>query len=457
MPRHVLILDPPGGEMAAMKDAIAPQVGDGCVVCVVRSMRALLSRLRTDPEGCVCLLDEKRGDGRRDGLALVAPIRRVSPMAPVVVVADQGDVHSAARAIDAGATDFLVRGDNLPQRVATLMGKLRGLLDVVDRNRALGAQNADLRDQIEPRFRMVGRSAALSKLIDQVKRVAPLPRPVLIVGERGTGKELVARAIHDAGGDPARPIVTANCAAFTDTLLESELFGHEKGAFTGADHARVGKFEQANGGTLFLDEVGHMSLPFQQKVLRVVEYGCYTPVGQAHEKRTTARIIAATNIDLKARIDAGRFLPDLYDRLAFEVVHVPPLRQRKADIEGLARHFLAQFAREIPAFAGKTLSRAAVRLLNAYAFPGNVRELKNIIERAAYRDTTNEITPDDIGMLAPAEMAEGDGGFAAKVNAFRRRLLLDAMNRADNNQAQAARDLSLSYHQFRYYYKTYVG
>jgi transcriptional regulator with GAF, ATPase, and Fis domain len=300
---------------------------------------------------------------------------------------------------------------------------------------------------------MVGRSAQVRKLREQIRRLADLPRPILILGERGKGKELVARAIHASGSRAAHPIVTVNCAALGDTLLEAELFGHEKGAFTGADTARPGKFELAHQGVLFLDEIGHMSLPFQQKILRVVEYGTYTPVGAATERVTAARIIAATNRNLKERIEAGQFLADLYDRLSFEVLEVPPLRRRPQDIEPLAIHFLEGFAREIPAFSGKTLAPSTVALLEQYAFPGNIRELKNIIERASYRDTTNEITPEDIGLLT-AERVLAEGTFKEKVEAFRRHLLDDAMGRAGGNQAEAARLLGLTYDQFRHYRRT---
>jgi DNA-binding NtrC family response regulator len=387
---------------------------------------------------------------------IIPQILRATMEVPVVVVADEGNVESAAAAIDAGAADFLVLGQRLRERIATLIGKLRQLFVVIDQNRILDAQNAALRSTIQARFTIVGESPQVQQLVDQIQRVAVVPRPVLIVGERGTGKELVARAIHFTAGVDSAAIVTANCAAFTDALLESELFGHEKGAFTGADSARRGKFEQADGGTLFLDEIGHMSLAFQQKILRVVEYGTFTRVGGTTEQKTTVRIIAATNSDLEAKMRAGEFLRDLYDRLSFEVIGVPPLRERAGDVEVLARHFLNQFAREIPEFRGKELSREAISTLNRYRFPGNVRELKNIIERAAYRDTTNEITPNDIGMLATGELI-GEGSFRERVDAFSRRLIADALSQSDGNQAAAARQLGLSYHQFRYYYGKYAA
>jgi transcriptional regulator with GAF, ATPase, and Fis domain len=278
----------------------------------------------------------------------------------------------------------------------------------------------------------------------------------LIRGERGTGKELVARAIHDEGEPADRPFVVVNCAAFPDTLLESELFGYERGAFTGADSMRQGKFEQARLGTLFLDEIGYMSISFQKKILRTVEYGTFNRVGGSEEIRSTARIIAATNANLTEKMGNGEFLPDLYDRLAFEVISVPPLRDREGDIELLAREFLSRFMAEIPGFRGKTLSRSALQALRDYDFPGNVRELKNIIERAAYRDTTNEITPEDIDLPRMTRSRSG-GTFTAQVEGFKKALILDALEKTGGNQAEAARRLGMSYHQFRHYHRKVVA
>jgi len=294
-------------------------------------------------------------------------------------------------------------------------------------------------------------------MVEQIRRVAEVPRPLLICGERGTGKELVARAIHFIGKAAAKPIITVNCAAFSDSLLESELFGHEKGAFTGADATRHGKFEQADGGTLFLDEIGNMSLTFQQKILRVVEYGTYTRVGGMRELRSTARIIAATNCDLQKMIRDEQFLPDLYDRLAFEVIEVPRLRDRQGDIEVLMHHFATQFEREVPTFRGKRFSKSAIRELNRYPFPGNVRELKNVIERAVYRDTTDEITPADLGLQAADRSLAKNGTYQEQLSSFARELIESALHAAGNNQAEAARRLGLTYHQFRHYLKKHLS
>ncbi|MCB9940029.1 MAG: sigma 54-interacting transcriptional regulator [Planctomycetaceae bacterium] len=356
-----------------------------------------------------------------------------------------------------GATDFLVSGDRLPERIATLLGKLRGLYDAIDKNRLLSERNAQLRDAIQSRFEIVGQSPQIRAMVEQIRRVAEVPRPLLICGERGTGKELVARAIHFIGKAAAKPIITVNCAAFSDSLLESELFGHEKGAFTGADATRHGKFEQADGGTLFLDEIGNMSLTFQQKILRVVEYGTYTRVGGMRELRSTARIIAATNCDLQKMIRDEQFLPDLYDRLAFEVIEVPRLRDRQGDIEVLMHHFATQFEREVPTFRGKRFSKSAIRELNRYPFPGNVRELKNVIERAVYRDTTDEITPADLGLQAADRSLAKNGTYQEQLSSFARELIESALHAAGNNQAEAARRLGLTYHQFRHYLKKHLS
>jgi DNA-binding NtrC family response regulator len=264
---------------------------------------------------------------------------------------------------------------------------------------------------------------------------------------------LVARAIHAAAGRVERPFVAVNCAACPEALLESELFGHERGAFTGADRLVHGRFEQANGGTLFLDEISRMPAAFQQKILRVVEYGTFTRIGGTHELRSDARVLAASNADLQEAIRQGAFLPDLDDRLAFEVVRVPPLRERDGDVRVLARHFLAEFLKEVPALGEKTWDAEALAALERYAFPGNVREFKTIVERAAYRDTTREINLDDLAL--PEAAASRGGTFRGRVEAFERQLIHEALGASGGNQADAARRLGLAYHRFRYYAQKY--
>jgi DNA-binding NtrC family response regulator len=455
MPTEILILEAPGDVLRGLVECFHSAAGKDATVRTVKSAAELQAGLDSCPGACLAVVDCLLGDGQRDGIAIIEELRERDPEMPLIAVAERGDVTLASRAVNQGATDFLVRGADLAERVTTLLGKMRKLLRLMDRNRRLSDENRRLAEEARTRYQLVGCSHETAEIIKRIERVARIPRPVLITGERGTGKEVVARAIHAAGEEPGSPIITVNCAAFNDALLESELFGHEKGSFTGADERTSGKFEQAAGGTLFLDEIGNMSLPFQQKILRVVEYGIFTRVGGSEEIHTDARIIAATNVDLEAKMRAGEFLRDLYDRLSFEVISIPPLRERSEDIEVLARHFLEEFMKEIPALGGKQLAESALDALRKYGFPGNVRELKNIIERSAYRDVTNEITPEDIGLL-PRRRAEIEGeNFEQKVESYRRQLIDEALATAKDNGAAAARALGLSYHQFRYYLKKY--
>jgi DNA-binding NtrC family response regulator len=448
VPSRIAVIDAADGQLDAVIDAVREQLDDKELT--VTSWQALSRRLREPGPSCdLVLVDLDIGDGRKTGRELIPKIRAVAPDLLIAAVASEGDVDSAREAIELGANDFFVRRDHLGERVTTLLRKFDLPARLIVDNRSLRRRASELERAENERFRIIGESAEIREVIRRAERIANVPRPVLIIGERGTGKELVARAIHHASG-PNRPFVAVNCAALADTLLESELFGHEKGAFSGAVARTDGKFAQASGGTLFLDEIGNMSLAFQQKILRVVEYGVFTRVGGRDEMTANVRIIGATNIDLEARIEQGRFLPDLYDRLAFEVIRVPPLRERGGEIEVLAGYFLEQFMREVPSFQGKRLSRDAIDVLHRYPFPGNIRELKNIIERAVYRDTTNELLPEDLGLVT-GEPGARDGSFKSKVRSYERQLLSDALTRAGGNRAEAARRLDMPYHQFRHY------
>jgi psp operon transcriptional activator len=313
-------------------------------------------------------------------------------------------------------------------------------------------------------------------MLEHVSRAAKLVKPVLVIGERGTGKELIASRLHYLSPRWEQPLIKVNCAALTETLLESELFGHQAGAFTGATRTHIGRFEQANGGTLVLDELGTIPPRMQEKILRVIEYGEFQRVGGSDTIRTDVRIVGATNEHLPRLAELGRFRADLLDRLAFDVIHVPPLRARPEDINTLAYHFAVNVTKELrrPFFPGFTADAKAALL--GYAWPGNVRELKNAIERSVYRSETpdqpiNEILfdpfaspfnpapppelddDDDRPEAAALPTASADFGvpadFRAAVADFERQVLRRALERAQFKQTVAAKILGLSYHQFR--------
>jgi DNA-binding NtrC family response regulator len=455
MATRILVLDTRDNLLGNLIEAFKSVVDGKCKISKAFSKERLIERLQFGLPWDLLVVDYYLGDGETSGIEILPSIRSRWPDMPIVVVAEHGDVNIASKAIKAGANDFLVRTGELNDRVATLLKKIQPHLTLINRNRMLLEQNKLLREAAGERYQLIGESPQLSDIIDNINKVAQIPRPILITGERGTGKELVARAIHAAAGESGRPMISINCAAFSESLLESEIFGHEKGAFTGADHIVHGKFELAGGGTLFLDEIGSMSLPFQQKILRVVEYGVFVRVGGSEEIQANTRIIAATNLDLKKEMAEGRFLPDLYDRLSFEIIHIPPLRQREGDIVLLARYFLNQFLQEIPSLSNKRLGKSAIDALLKYSFPGNVRELKNIIERAAYRDITNEITAEDIGLPPDEEVAVQGNTFYERVESFKEHMIKDALASSGGNQAKAARSIGLSYHQYRYYLNKY--
>jgi len=341
--------------------------------------------------------------------------------------------------------------------------------------RSLSPGRRQLPSLVEP-LEALGQSEAFLEFEERVSRVAPVDRPVLLVGERGTGKELAARRLHFLSTRWKGPLVALNCSALTPSLIESELFGYERGAFTGAEKRRAGRFEAADGGTLFLDEIGNIPMEVQEKILRVVEYGTFERVGGSESVEVDVRIIAATNADLVALAEEGRFKQDLLDRLSFEVLFLPPLRERKEDILLLANHFAARMAfelgrKEIPQF-----SQEAIAALESYCWPGNVRELKNLVERAVYRSDSASITHIDFNpfraphredrppmkghlMIEAGEPSfEGlmDKPFKDAIRELEVRLLRQALRKTKYNQRKAARVLGLTYHQFRGLYRKYI-
>lgn len=312
-----------------------------------------------------------------------------------------------------------------------------------------------------------GESEAIIKLKARLSRAARVNRPVLILGERGSGKELAAARLHFLSPRWKAPYLTLNCAALNANLLESELFGHEAGAYTGAARGSPGRFEAADGGSLFLDEISHLSLEAQAKILRVVEYGFFQRVGSVKERRVDVRLISASNVDLWRRAEDGAFLPDLLDRLSFEVITIPPLRERAGDIRLLAHLFAARMAQELGQSQAPAFSSDALELLEKYRWPGNVRELKNTVERAVYQSGEALISSAALDFLAASAASEAAepaeaiiwplplGRFDQLLAGFGLELMRQALQRARFNQKEAAALLGLSYHRFRFLKKKY--
>jgi two-component system nitrogen regulation response regulator NtrX len=306
------------------------------------------------------------------------------------MISGHGNIESAVRAIKLGAYDFVEKPLSLEKTVLVIGNAVR--------QRRLEAENRALRASVDKRLTMVGESYAMGQLREQIAMAAPTNGRVLIFGENGTGKELVARSIHAMSRRRNAPFIEVNCAAIPEELIESELFGHIKGAFTGAVADRRGKFELADGGTLFLDEIGDMTLKTQAKVLRALQEQVVEPVGGANSIKVDVRVLAATNKDLPTEIRAGRFREDLYFRLNVIPVFVPPLRERESDLPMLAEHFVAELSREYGR-RPKKFDAAAMAALRQYAWPGNVRELRNVIERLMIMVPGETITASDLSFL----------------------------------------------------------
>jgi len=382
-------------------------------------------------------------------------LRRPHPPAVVLLTA-YGSIETAVEAMKRGAYDFLSKPVNLD--------RLDVVVERAVAQRRMGAENRRLRAELDRKYGMegiVGSSAALKDVLETVRQVAPVDATVLIQGESGTGKELVARALHQLSPRAGGPFVAVHCAALSPTLLESELFGHERGAFTGATERRKGRFELADGGTLFLDEIGEITTDVQVKLLRALEERAFERVGGTELVHTDVRLVAATNRDLKAEVEAGRFRQDLYYRLYVVSVTMPPLREREGDVIPLAKHFLDFFSRE-HRLGPKRLTAEAADVLCAYRWPGNVRELRNTMERMAVLSKGEELGLGDVpaplraavaggagGGAGPGASAEGDGGRGTgKMEDARRAAekatVAAALAKCGGNRAAAARELGVS-------------
>jgi len=388
------------------------------------------------------------------GLDLLEGARRINPEVPVVVMTAFGTVASAVDAMKRGAADYLTKPIDLDELEVLIARTLE--------RRALVAENRELRRQLETRYRLAGLETAnprMAAAINTAARAAGSRATMLIRGESGTGKELIARAIHYASPRGKSPLVAVNVAALPDTLIESELFGHERGAFTGADREHRGRFELADGGTLFLDEIGDLPRSTQVKLLRVLQEQAFERLGGSRTIRVDVRVIAATNRDLEAMVGRGDFRDDLYYRLNVVSIEVPPLRERREDIPGLVGHFLRRFAAESQA-PEKTVSREVMDLLVKYHYPGNVRELENIVHRAVVLSRDATITTADLPIRVGDTRVPGRGtsetaSFVERVAEFERALIVEAMDASGGVQTRAARALGMSERHLRYKLKKY--
>jgi two-component system nitrogen regulation response regulator NtrX len=385
----ILIVDDEPGVRSALSGVLSDE---GYSVEAVPSGEACLERLARGPVDLVVLDVWLPG---MDGLATLARLRERQVDVQVVLISGHGNIESAVRAIKMGAFDFVEKPLSLEKTVLVIRNALH--------QRRLEAENRALRARVDRTQTMIGESYAMRQLREQVQMAAPTNGRVLIYGENGTGKEVVARTIHALSRRRAAQFVEVNCAAIPEELIESELFGHVRGAFTGAVADRRGKFEAADGGTIFLDEIGDMSLKTQAKVLRVLQEQTLEAVGGNARIKVDARVLAATNKDLQAEIRGGHFREDLYFRLNVIPIFVPALRDRQEDIPVLADHFMAEFAREYGR-RQKAFEPAARSALQHYPWPGNVRELRNVIERLMIMVPGDTISEADLSFLDPSGM-----------------------------------------------------
>lgn len=391
----------------------------------------------------VVLLDVKMAG--LDGLDTLTRLCELDPLAVVIMISGHGTVGTAIEATRRGAFDFMEK----PLDAGRLLVTLRNALQQA----SLNDENERFRREAAERFAMVGDGPALRAVLDTIRKVAPSAGRVLISGENGTGKELVARAIYLGSPWRSKPFVEVNCAAIPAELIESELFGHLKGSFTGASTDREGKFELADGGTLFLDEVGDMSLPAQAKVLRALQEGVITRIGGGKSIQVDVRVIAATNKNLEEEIAAGRFRQDLFYRLNVVPIRVPPLRDRREDIPALVQHFVREL-KAAPGGSGKRFEPAAIASLQARSWPGNVRELRNAVERLLILTQGKTVTGADVARLlgggAGGGLSESDlavdtseNSYAAFRDATDRRFLLAKLEEHGFNVTETAKALGL--------------
>jgi two-component system nitrogen regulation response regulator NtrX len=436
MSHRILVVDDEQGVREALRQLLEYE---GYTIVLANSGPEALGAY-ADVKPHLVLLDVKMAG--MDGLAVLAKLREADPGALVVMISGHGTIATAVEATQLGAHDFLEKPLDTHRVLLTLKNALQHV--VLEREvRALKAA-------VEQHHEIVGSSVAIQQVIERIEKVAPTPARLLITGENGTGKELVARAVHRLSPRANRAFVEVNCAAIPSELIESELFGHVKGSFTGAFADRTGKFELADGGTLFLDEVGDMSPAAQSKVLRVLQEGVITPIGSSRSVKVDVRVIAATNKKLEDEIAAGRFREDLLYRLNVVPIEVPPLRARRDDIPQLVEHFAGQLATQ-QGLQPRTFAAGAVERLRRHDWPGNVRELRNTVERLMILANGEVIAETDaLRMVGPAAEDAGLGDALLESPTFEqfkqnaeRAFLLAKLKEHDWNVSETARRLEM--------------
>ncbi len=377
-----------------------------------------------------------------DGLAVLRHARHLAQPPSVVILTAHGSIEGAVDALKEGAFHYLTKPVNIKE--------LRALVDKAAEHLNLVRENISLREQMDKRYGlegMIGDTSEMQQIYDKLRLIAPTKANVLILGESGTGKEVLAKALHQASPRARKPFVAVNCAALPESLLESELFGHERGAFTGAVSKRQGRFELADGGTIFLDEIGEVPLSMQVKLLRVLEAREIQRVGGSETVKVDVRILAATNRDLTDDVAEGRFREDLFYRLNVVSLTLPPLRHRRADIPMLSRHFLAEFARENGREA-PTISKEAMEVMTAYHWPGNVRELRNVLENTFVFLRGNTIMPENLPKDLSKSSDEPKDGFffplGRPLEEIETEYLRRTLAREDGNRTKAADILKIS-------------
>jgi len=429
----ILVVDDEPGIIAMLSGLLKDE---GYGVVTAENGQEALNQLKQNRVDLV-ILDLRLPVGL-DGLEVLEQIKADDENLPVIMMSGQGTIPIAVEATRLGAYDFIEK----PLDIA--IERLLLVIEHALNERKLKQENTKLRAELVEKHEMVGESKVMQLLYKQIMKIAPSNSRVLITGETGTGKELAARAIHQNSQRVNGPFVKVNCAAIPEELIESELFGHEKGSFTGASATQIGKFEQAHHGTLFLDEIGDMSLSTQAKVLRTLQENEIQRVGGKQIIEVDVRVIAATNKNLEEEIKAGRFRDDLFYRINVIPLHLPPLRERQEDIPLLVNHFMQQFCcdngKKMKSISPETLER-----LKWYDWPGNVRELRNIIERMIIVVESDEISTNDVSIIISVTEAipTGEESLRELLEQYEKKLTLDALERNDWNISQTARELKI--------------